>query len=324
MNKNYFPNIIGLKDAKKHLTFLIESQRRTGFLNNLLFTARFGSGKTTLCRCIARAITAKGGGRRRIIEIHNCATLTNLDDFMNQIIVPYVSGENESVLFLNEIDLASEKVLEYLLTLIEYDAGTKRSNFTWNGNERFINFKHGATILATTTNPERLSKPFLNRFYRISLPEYKAEELGEMIRLYCPHIIFKGNVMREIIQSCRGNPRHISQRLSNNITNYILHRGGNNKIFTSDDWKKLRIIVDIRPKSVTDEEYFLLKALMDSPLSLTNISSRMNLDPSTIRRDVESFLVSEAYIGIESKRYITTRGMELLKEIQEWEMNKQN
>lgn len=324
MNKNYFPNIIGLKDVKKHLTFLIDAQRKTGFLNNLLFSARFGSGKTTLCRCVARAISRRDGSRRRIIEVHNCATLVSLDDFMNQIIIPHISGDNESVLFLNEIDLASEKVLDFLLTLIEYDATTKQSKFNWNGTERVINFKHGAAILATTTNPEKLSKPFLNRFYRISLPEYKAEELGEMIRLYCPHVVFKGNVMREIIQSCRGNPRHISQRLSNNITNYLLHRGDNSKVFTSDDWKKLRVIVDIRPKSVTDEEYFLLKALMESPLSLTNISSRMNLDPSTIRRDVESFLVSEAYIGIESKRYITTRGMELVREIQDWEEGKHN
>jgi Holliday junction resolvasome RuvABC ATP-dependent DNA helicase subunit len=161
----------------------------------------------------------------------------------------------------------------------------------------------------------------IDRFYRVQIPDYNAQEMAAMLLKYCPGITFQGKVSHEIIEVCRANPRNISQRISNNIINYLISK--NRKVFNSADWKELRNILGIRPAGITDDEYKVLKFLKDAPHTLTALSVKLQLDQQTIRRDIESFLVQHDYMQIMGTRFITHKGEILLKEIEEWENKNQ-
>lgn len=316
-HKDYFPGVVGLEGVKRHLTFLIHSYEHTGFINNLLFVARYGSGKTLICRNIANNLLNSNNKPKKLIEI-NCATLRSVTSLMDQIILPHVIDQ-EVTLFLDEIDFADIKVIHFLHSLLAYDPKTKKSHFSYGGTNYTIKFQYGLTVLATTTNAEQLPRAIVNRFYRLSISDYKVAELSAMLKKYCPDINFLNGVDKEIIDTCRQNPRHIALRIGNNISNYLIQKKFKHNNFGSGEWNELRRIIGIMPKGVTNDEYKLLKGLVESPLTLTAISSKLNLDPSSVRQDVEHYLLSNSYIRIDGKRYITDKGIGLLGEIQAWE-----
>jgi|ERR1041384_4290595 Holliday junction resolvasome RuvABC ATP-dependent DNA helicase subunit len=139
---NYFSGIIGLEPLKKHLNFLIDAYNESEFLNNILFSARFGSGKTTICQLIGKALIDPDTGKQKKFIRIDCSTLRSVKSFMDQVIFPYCLN-NKCTLFFNEIHLTSKEVLDFLLTMLEYDAHTKSSTFSYDGNTYTIHFKGG-------------------------------------------------------------------------------------------------------------------------------------------------------------------------------------
>ena len=315
---NYFDGIIGLETTKRQLSFYIEGYKDSGFFHNILMAARFGSGKSTLARKVAANLIDKDTKKPKKTIFINCVTLRSVKQFVDQIFLPHISGQ-KSTLILDEIDFANQRVIEYLHDLLAFDPETKNktATLTWDGNKYPVDFVNGLTVLATTTNIESLPKAFVNRFKQLTLPDYKSNDMAQMLVKYCPDVRFANGVEKEIIDVTRFNPRNVALRLSNDITSYIkLHKKTS---FGKNEWADLRRTLNIRPLGIDDNEIKLLRMLNDGPLQLNAISMRLNLDTSTVRRSVESFLRSEGYINVDGPRFITDKGRQLLLDVEEWE-----
>ena len=85
--------------------------------------------------------------------------------------------------------------------------------------------------------------------------------------------------------------------------------------FTKVHWDDFRTYFDVKPFGLTINEIELLRYLATGPKSLTTISGKLNLDISTVRKEVELFCLSKGLIIIDGKRRITKKGIDILKEI---------
>jgi ATP-dependent Lon protease len=99
---------------------------------------------------------------------------------MEQIFIPHI-GAQKCTLILDEVDFLGQRVIEFLHDILAFDPQTKRSEFNWDGNKVPVSFVDGLTVIATTTNVEQLPKPFVNRFEKITLPDYKANEMAQIL-----------------------------------------------------------------------------------------------------------------------------------------------
>lgn len=311
--QDYFGNdFIGQKALRKRLNFMVDGQKQTQFIENLLFTSRYGAGKTFACRKIMENLTDERGQIKKRIEI-NSASLQNVSDFFSQIILPHVANGEKASIFLDELDCASPKIHQTLLTILQYDAHTKQSQIRDN-NGVILNFSFkNLSVLASTTDPQKIHPALLSRFRQLEMEEYTNEELCQILFRYTPGITYLDGIEFEIIKTSRKSPRHISLRLANDINQYCSQQ--NKQKFTPEDWNKLRHLLRILPHGISENEYMLLKILRESPCTLTNLCGKMGMETSALRKRVEAYPIAESYIKIEGKRHITQKGMELLKEI---------
>ena len=309
------PNFIGQNHLRRRLNFMVEGHNRTGFLENLLFASRYGAGKTFACRQIMHNLTDGKGKPKKHIEI-NSASLQNVQAFFDQIITPHVANGDKVSLFFDEIDAASKRVHQTLLTILQYDPETKQSQMLHNGNSFNFDF-NSLTVLASSTDPQAIHPALLNRFRFLEMQEYSHSELIQILYRYTKKIKFLNDVEKEIILTSRKSPRHIALRLSNDINQYCAQK--ENDEFNSKDWCTLSRTLRILPHGISENEYMLLKHLRNSPCSLTNLCGKMQMTPQSLRRNVELFLTTEDYMKIEGKRTITQKGINLLDEIISWE-----
>ena len=86
--------------------------------------------------------------------------------------------------------------------------------------------------------------------------------------------------------------------------------------FGIEDWNSLKKQHGIRPLGLQSNEIEILRLLSSrGSMSLTGLAASMGLDTSTVRKDIELFLLKRNLIKIEGKRHITAFGQQILKEI---------
>lgn len=296
---------VGQERLRRTINFLIDGYKKSPFLDNILLIAQRGDGKTLLCRKIGEALGKK------FIEI-NGSSLNSIDAFVNRIIIPHVSDNQDVTLFIDEFATVSPKVLEWLLSMLQYDAKTKTSHAVHDGITHNFDFNH-LTFLAATTNPEKLSNALKSRFRQLEFFPYKHDELVKMLCTYTPHINYVDNIHNEIISVSRGSPRSISLRLAEDIKKYINIKNTNKHIFSAEDWMELKHIISIQPLGLTPNEIKLLQILQESPCTVTCLTGKFNMDMATLRKTIELYPLSLGLITINQKREITHRGREIIK-----------
>ena len=307
MIKDHFEEVIGQDRIKPALNLYVESYKKNGgFLMPLFLAAPRGAGKTKICRKMAQALSKK------TVEI-NGASIKKLSDFVDQIIVPHVVGNQRVTLFIDEIHSVDSSVLDWLLTVLSLPDGTTKTKNYHSGSEYEFDFKK-FSFLCASTNPELLSLPFLSRLNKIELDKYNPKDLKTILLQVVANKSFtiESGVDDEIVSVSRDNPRTLVENIGRHLKLFCSTYGVNT--ITIDRWNQFRTLFNVKELGLTTMELDVLEFLYHSgPQSLTSISAKLGVDASTVRRNTELYLLSKGLIQIDGKRKITGYGINLLK-----------
>jgi Holliday junction DNA helicase RuvB len=308
---DYLTEYIGQTDSKSRLNFYINQHKKSGFLPPIgLFGAR-GLGKTELARSVAKNLENSEGKIKKYVEV-NSSTLKGIQDFIDDLYTPFIAGSQEITILLDEAHGMGHKLNEWLLTATNTEK-TNVNTVSYNGQDFEFNYNK-LSLLIATTNPEKLSQPFLSRFRRFDLAQYTEKEISIILlnTLREKNIEIKEELALDISSYCRGTPRN-SIHLSKDIVGYCLQE--DNLDFNKDGWAKLRKILGIKPLGLTNQEIQVLKELNTGAKTLTNLAARLKVDRQTLQKDVECFLLSNNLMQVDGKRFITQLGQNIVKSL---------
>ena len=304
-----FDKIIGQEKVKKKLSFYLESQHKTLISPHLLFVAPRGSGKTLLASTYAGQLLNSEGKKRRLITI-NCATLTSLKAFIDDVIDVFVVNKEVSILF-DEASEIPDPVETALLTILNPNKENKNI-FSYSDRTIEFDFKK-ITFLFATTEGHKISPPLADRLERVDLEDYSNDDLVTIVQKNT-HAIISNDAMDEIKNVLRGNARKATQ-MANNITLYI--NSTKKKEFDINDWDDFKIKLGINPLGLTPLEIKILKILSEkSSTTLTNLSAKTQMSRQSLQRDIENHLQKLNLMEITAiGRKITSQGRQYLESL---------
>lgn len=304
--KDYFQEIIGQEKAKKNLSLHIDGYQANKFVPPILFISPRGTGKTSFMSSFAANLKGSDGNPKPFLNI-NCASVKNLGQFVDQIIIPF--QDKEVTYGFDESHCLPKDVTNWLLSVISPNKERKSSNY-YNNNLFQWDF-HQTSFISGTTNPEKLSEAYKSRQERIDLDEYSDLELIKILHRNSNGVFYKDNIELEIVSVCRSTPREIV-KISDKIKQYCDIK--KNYEFNKNDWIELKNRAGINYLGFNSHEIKYLHCLKESgELTLTMLAAKLRLDRTTVQRDIERFLFEKSLINVEGKRFLTHLGREALK-----------
>jgi Holliday junction resolvasome RuvABC ATP-dependent DNA helicase subunit len=162
-----------------------------------------------------------------------------------------------------------------------------------------------------TTDSNKLGKPLKSRMEVVSLAPYSKSELMQIIQLNVPEIEFEDNILEEIVDSIRPNPRDAGQ-MARKVANFCAIKKRNS--FDSADFANLSNIADIKVHGLDNLELGILKLLYErGPMTLTEISACMSVPATALRQDHEHHLLKKGFLRLNGKRELSSKGREVVK-----------
>ena len=308
---NLFPNIIGQYPTKRKFEFYIRAFERTGIVPNIMLTAPKGAGKTMMARAFARNLVLPNTMEpKRYIEI-NSATVKNLRQFVDMIMLPYMVNTEATFLF-DECHMIPKDVTIALLTITNPNKDNFNT-FSYDGQDIEIDFRK-LTFLFATTEPQEVFHALIDRMERIDLDDYSYEELGQILLLNTGSIKFSGDVVnKHIASTLRGNGRS-AQKMASNIINYCA--ANNVRTFKVKDWQSLCKTLDIMPFGINKTELKYLRALAKNGCTrLYNLAAKLQMTRAAIQSDAEIYLQKLNFIEVSSHgRQLTGDAKEMFDE----------
>ena len=307
---NLFPTVIGQYPAKRKFEFYIKAFEKTGIVPNIMLTAPKGAGKTMLARAFARNLILPNTMQpKKYIEL-NCATIKNLRQFVEMIMIPYMQNEEATFLF-DECHMLPKDVTMALLTITNPNKHNSNT-FSYEGADIEIDFKK-LTFLFATTEPQEVFHALIDRMERIDLDDYSYDELGQILLLNTEKIRFSGDIVsRHIAPALRGNGR-AAQKMATNIKSYVSQN--NVKTFKLSDWQELCQILDIMPHGLNKIELRYLRTLhREGTVRLYNLAAKLQMTRSAIQSDAETYLQKLNFIeATNNGRQLTIQAKEMFE-----------
>jgi Holliday junction resolvasome RuvABC ATP-dependent DNA helicase subunit len=303
----YFPTVVGQERAKRKLSYLLDNWKSSNIMDNLMFVAPRGCGKTMMATLLATAMkTIKNNKIGRIV---NCASIKNLNQFINGTIIPYVHDKDCTIL-LDEASELPRDVEMALLTILNPNS-ENRNVFSYEDYTINFDFRR-QTFLLATTEAHKVFHALMDRLNRVDLEEYKSDHLAEIISRNLVNAKFEPDVLEEISTVLRGNARQ-AQRMANQIRNHLIKK--KSKKFTRKDWEWMQYNLGIRPLGLNENEILCLRALGEKKASsLTCISAKLGMSKEVIQRDIELYLQKLNLMEVSTDgRSITPSGQKYLK-----------
>ena len=321
METNLFADVVGQDEAKKKLSFYINSYHQTRIMPNLLFDAAKGQGKSLIARETAKQLIAYGEDRKPLLKDDgktpkkktfleiNASTIKSIRQFINGVIVPHVVDKDVTV-FIDEASELKNDVTMSLLTMLNPNP-TNKNTFVYDDYTCDIDFSKQTFIFATSES-HSIFAPLMDRLTRIDLQHYTHNDLEKIVQKSAPEVEFKDGVVSEIAKVVRGNARQCV-KMASDIRTYLCRK----TIFGKKDWGKLSDILSIKPLGLSPIEIDLLRFMQQRPdgSSLTNLAARSGLSRESIQKDYESFLQHCGLMEITAGkgRHLTAKGIEYLK-----------
>ena len=305
-----FPNVVGQYPAKRKFEFYIKAFERTGVVPNMMLTAPKGAGKTMLARAFARNLILPDTMQpKKYIEL-NCATIKNLRQFVEMIMIPYMQNNDATFLF-DECHMLPKDVTMALLTITNPNKNNFNT-FSYEGSDIDIDFRK-LTFIFATTEPQDVFHALIDRMERIDLDDYSYDELAQILMLNTDRIKFSGDVVaKHIAPTLRGNGRS-AQKMATNIESYCAQ----NKVkrFRLKDWNALCDVLDILPYGLEKMELRYLNILRRSGcIRLYNLAAKLQMTRAAIQSDVEVYLQKLNLIEATAHgRQLTVKAKELFE-----------
>jgi len=307
----YFKGIVGQTNVKNYLSFQLNGFNSSGFFPPVLLTSKRGAGKTEIARRIKSNLINKETNKpKKFIEI-NGSSLKNADAFVDRAIIPY--KDEQVTYFIDECHGMDKTVKNFLLSVLDIKNERKTS---FIHNEIELHFDHcKQTFLFATTDPQALSPAFKTRCKQVDLEPYKCEEIAEIIVNSCAkfNISIEEDIQNDVASVARNTPR-TAISLVDDIRQFCSIE----KCDTIDrrKWNKFVNYLNIKPLGMSNSEVNVLKLLkQNGEMSLTAIANSLSLPKATVMGNVEPFLTEAGLIKINAKRHITSKGLDVIKNI---------
>ena len=302
-----FADVIGQNAAKRRMTFYQQCYTKSGMMPNSMIVAQKGGGKTFMAKALGQHLIRKGETKAKPFLEINCASLKNIRQFFNNVVIPHMIDKDITILF----DEASEmpKDMEMGLLTILNPNKNHRNEFAVDDYVVDFDFRRH-TFMFATSEPHKVFHALMDRLDRIDLEEYKNDELGKIVSVNLPDVKFEDGLLTNIATVLRGNAR-AAQKMANNIE--MFH--GTDGMFTSKLWEELRKTLGILPMGLNRIEVQVLRALAEvGECSLTNLAAKTGMTSDALRRDFEMYLQKMNMMQIDrSGRSITAKGREYLE-----------
>lgn len=285
MRPTKFEEIIGQKPTIEKLKILIKASKiKNAPIPHVLFAGPAGTGKTTLARVMAEEMEQK-------FVLANAASIKNISDAICYL--DKIEG-GTGVLFIDEIHSLPHSVCEFLYTVME--------DFRYDVPEGSRDLP-GFTLIGATTHAGMIPAPMRSRFKHIEiLDEYTPEELTDLvIALTKSKMTIKRGIAEVIAKTCRGNPRHITNRVDW-IIDYLMATG-ETKLSSKD---AIRVIemqgVDRFGLTSQDRDYIDTLFYADEhTMSIRNLSSKLDIVRETIENEIEPYLIRLGLVLVGTK-----------------------
>ncbi|AOG60547.1 Holliday junction DNA helicase RuvB [Spiroplasma helicoides] len=301
-----FDNYIGQSNIIKNLKIYIKSCiKRKSVLDHLLFYGPSGLGKTSLAYLISLEMNKK-------IYVLNGTSLQKPSD----IISPLTTLKEGEILFIDEIHAISREVFEVLYPVLEDNNLSIIIGKDYNSKVVNINLPK-FTLIGATTELNKLTNPFINRFpINFYFQGYSNEEIAKIIEINAPRLNLElnKNVLSFIAIHCKNNPR-IAINVLKRLNDYIVIE--NPKIIDIEYICKVLKSLNIYKYGITAQDIFYLKILKENKIiGLESIKQIMNTQTSTIINNIEpNLLFNNLIVKTNKGRSITKKGEDFLNEI---------
>jgi len=269
LNEPHFEDVVFSEKQKIFMQLILKRIRTER--KNLLFSGKAGTGKTFSSKMIA-CETGKP-----FLYLNGAMSKRKIINLMR-------NAKDNSIILIDEIHNLPEKVAEIIYSAIQ-------DNEIYDDGERHL--IENITFIGTTTEPENLPKPLLDRFMRIEFDEPDEETAKK--------IFIKMGLTEECVNLMTNYTLNI--RVLKKIVEYIELYGEKNK----DNLIKVFRLMKINIYSgLSDEQEKYIDYLKKiGKASLRNLSLVLRRSENYIKLDIEPDLIRKQAI------IITSRGREL-------------
>lgn len=307
--------LIGQEEAKDIMGLYLEGYEDTRVLNFPLFIAKRGQGKTVMAKAIVQELKAihrsKGWEEKRGCLV-NSATIKNVDGFA-ELYRTKIADKCTCMIF-DEAHKIPETVQNLMLTICDPDNSKTKVTIS-DGSELSFDFSK-ITFIFCTTEPQGIFHALIDRLDEIHLREYTESEFVRMAKSHVPKVKFDQAALLEAVSTLRGNGRAIKK-----FTNNVVRMVGDAGDFEREDWVSMVHRLHIKPLGLNQSELNVLRILNGSGrVPLTELSSKTELTPEALRRDVELYLRKMDLMKVTpGGRIISVKGAKYLDSLDAWE-----
>ncbi|QGS51918.1 Holliday junction branch migration DNA helicase RuvB [Spiroplasma tabanidicola] len=301
-----FSNYIGQKNIVNNLKVYISSSiKRNSVLDHMLFYGGSGLGKTSLAYLISYEVNKK-------IYVLNGTSLQKPSD----IIAPLTSLKEGEILFIDEVHVISKEVFEVLYPVLEDNQLSIIIGKDYNSKIVNINLPN-FTLIAATTEINKLSEPFINRFpINFYFETYNKDEIAKILQLNSNkyNIELDNDILLFIADHCKNNPR-IAINIFKRIYDYIVIEKP--LVLDISYISKILKTLNIYKYGINNQDLSYLKILNEHKvIGLESIKQIMNTQLTIITNNIEPNLLFYNLIKKTSKgRIITEKGRDLIESI---------
>ena len=271
----------------------VYTQKGFGKFPHTLFIASAGQGKTTLSNILAKALAST-------YDYADCKYTT--------IYGPSVNSKEDMfnilksacpVVFIDEVHALPKAAQELL-----YPVMTNNQLPNLNGNG--FSYVNVSTIIAATTDPQMLLKPFYDRFTNLMVFEkYSDDDMLKCLNQLCNTTNVPSQICDSLVKLSHKTPRKLKS-LVQRLRYYIVANDLKELSMASyEDFLK-HVGLDSNGFNNLQQQYISLLKKHEVPLSLTTLANLMDLKPDVIQNVVEPDILASGLVTISSggRKYI--------------------